>query len=525
MKKILLILCFCAPLVLGAQTIDWATDIAPILYEHCVSCHRDDGIGHFSLIGYGNAYSNRYGIRYMTEERQMPPWKADPEYRHYVGENVLTDAEILAISEWVEQGAPAGDMSQAPEDPVFLQGSEIGQADNVLLTPYYTLTSTEDEYRCFVMPSGLLEDAYLRGIEVIPGNHEAVHHVLIFEDTTGISSDLDAQTPEPGYVSFGGIGVQGARLVGAWVPGSRPQLLPESMGIKLHAGSSLVLQTHFPGEAVGLSEATTVNLFYTDGTNGIREVRMAPVLNHTPISLQDYPLYIPADSIKTYHAKFTIPIKASVLGVAPHMHLIGRSITSFAVTPAGDTVPLIRIPEWDFHWQGRYMFQYIQTLPAGTTLHAFAEYDNTSGNPNNPSFPPVDVSEGEATTDEMMLVYFTFMGYETGDENILLDSTLLSSAVLRPDNPVVEHIQLAPNPATSNTTLQFSVLETDQYQIDLVDASGSIVQTSSGSRTLPPGTQQKLLNVGHLPEGIYFVRILHRNRVVGIKRLVVQRSK
>ncbi|MBL7826891.1 MAG: hypothetical protein JNJ57_09700, partial [Saprospiraceae bacterium] len=37
--------------------INWSADIAPILYENCAKCHRDGGIGHFSLVGFGNAYT------------------------------------------------------------------------------------------------------------------------------------------------------------------------------------------------------------------------------------------------------------------------------------------------------------------------------------------------------------------------------------------------------------------------------------------------------------------------------------
>ena len=39
-----------------AQTPNWASDVAPILHENCIKCYRDGGIGHFSLIGYGNGY-------------------------------------------------------------------------------------------------------------------------------------------------------------------------------------------------------------------------------------------------------------------------------------------------------------------------------------------------------------------------------------------------------------------------------------------------------------------------------------
>ncbi len=413
----------------AAQTVDWATDVAPILYGHCVQCHRDGGLGGFSLLGYDNAMTYSASIQDATAAKRMPPWKADPSYRHYAKENILSDAEIQTIQNWVQSGMAMGDLSQAPPLPVFPAGSSVGVPDHVLLTPLYTVTATDDEYRCFVVPSGLTQDAFLRGLEAIPGNHQAVHHILIYQDVTGEAKAKDDATPEPGYVNFGGPGVQGANLVGAWVPGSTTALMPVNMGVKLKAGADLIVQMHYPKGVTGMTDQTTLNFFFTPTNQGIREISLAPILNHTPFSLENGPLNIPANTVKTYHAKFKIPGAASVLSVAPHMHLIGRSMIAFAVTPQNDTIRLVNIPAWDFHWQGAYYFQKVQKIPALSTLHAYATYDNTVNNPFQPSDPPKLVTQGEATTDEMMLVYFAYMTYQPNDEQIILDSTLLTTAL------------------------------------------------------------------------------------------------
>jgi Copper type II ascorbate-dependent monooxygenase, C-terminal domain len=490
-----------------AQTITWAKDVAPILYEHCAGCHRDDGIGHFSLIGYGNAYSKRFGIRAATEARLMPPWKPDPAYRRYAHENRLTDAEIALVGKWANNGAPAGDQAQAPSAPVFSGGSSVGTPDHLLKTPLYTIKATEDEYRCFVIPNGLNKTSFLRGLEAIPGNHEAVHHILIYEDTTGQAKALDAQTPnEAGYVNFGGPGVAGARLVGAWAPGSRTLLMPPFMGIRLKAGADLIVQMHYPKGVTGMSDQTTLNFFFTPTNTGIREVRLAPILNHTPLSLQNYPLDIPANAVKTYHARFTMPQNVSFMTVAPHMHLIGRSITSFGVTPQGDTIRFIRINDWDFHWQGGYAFQKVQKIPAGTILHAYATYDNTANNPFQPSNPPKRVTQGEATTDEMMLVYFAFTAYQNGDEHIVLDSTLLSTS-LRPDPTPVSGLRLFPNPVREGLQAEYTVLEKTDLQISLTDLYGRHIQWVADKKGLAPGVYREYVETDNLPAGVYFLQI------------------
>lgn len=510
------------PFALSAQSVTWAKDIAPILNKHCVSCHRTDGIGHFSLIGYQNAFAQRAGIAAMTASRQMPPWKADPAYRHFSGENVLSTDQISLIKQWVSAGAPAGNMNEAPGAPVFTTGSSVGIPDQVLKTPTYTMTASQDEYRCFVLPNGLNKAAYLRALEVIPSNHMAVHHVLIYEDTTGRARTLDARTPEPGYVSFGSIGVSNARLVGAWVPGQRIELMPPFMGIKLNPKADLVVQVHFPANAKGLTEQSTINLFYTPTTQNIREVFIAPLLNHLAPSLQNGPLTIPANTERTFNNQFRVPFNGSMIGVAPHMHLIGRSIEVFGIRPTGgDTIRMIRIPQWDFHWQGNYIFQKVQVVPAGTMLRSFATYDNTTNNPANPSNPPRTVSLGEATTDEMFLVYFIFMQNQPGDENIVLDSTLLRTTALEAVAHPVQRVSVSPNPASEQVQLAFYLAESTPLSVEIFDLLGQrlhIVHTTAAA-----GLHQETLSVADLTPGVYVAQVRAGTRGSAAVKFVVRR--
>jgi len=97
----------------------------------------------------------------------------------------------------------------------------------------------------------------------------------------------------------------------------------------------------------------------------------------------------------------------------------------FAITP-DDTIPLIRINDWNFDWQSWYSPEYMIHLPAETIVHATCTYDNTSDNPNNPNDPPQFISWGSSTTDEMFFVPFRYVDYQDGDELIYLgDSSSL----------------------------------------------------------------------------------------------------
>ncbi|MFN5920780.1 MAG: cytochrome c, partial [Bacteroidota bacterium] len=132
-------------------------------------------------------------------------------------------------------------------------------------------------------------------------------------------------------------------------------------------------------------------------------------------------LIVPADEVKTFRIQATIPEDISLISIVPHMHLIGKSYLAYAVKPNGDTIPLIRIPRWDFRWQYFYQFKNLLKLPRGTTIYVEGVYDNTAENPNNPFQPPREIREREGsmkTTDEMFQLIITYVPYQQGDENI-----------------------------------------------------------------------------------------------------------
>jgi len=450
MKRISLII------ITGFISVDsfsqtWADNVAPILYSKCVTCHRPNSIAPFSLLTYTDAFNYRNSISTAVAAKHMPPWPPDDSYVHFTDARVLTTAQISTIVNWVNAGAPSGNLASAPPQPPPVT-NQLGTADTVLKIPNYTSTaSTNDIYQCFVLPLRLANGKYISAAEIVPGNNSIVHHVLLYQDTTAghAAQQLDNASPGAGYVSFGGIGVSSAVLLDAWVPGSVVRKSPVQFGRKIYPNSDLVMQIHYPAGSNGQLDSTKLKLYYNSNPSP-REVRIEPILYHYSPVLTNGPLAIPPNTTRTFNEQFTIPIiyNASVLSVAPHMHLIAESVKVWANKSNGDTVRLIDIPHWDFHWQGSYYFQKPVVINGGTTLKASATYNNTSSNPHNPNNPPQTVNLGEATTDEMMLVYFAFTAYQTGDENLILDSTLLTTPTYDP-NIIVRRLKVFPNPVQS----------------------------------------------------------------------------
>jgi hypothetical protein len=339
---------------------------------------------------------------------QMPPWKPVDAHGVFKGERSLTDAEIQTLTDWVDTGSPEGDPADLPEALTFPETWSGGTPDVVTQpsSPYAIQAGSSDIYRCFPMTVNATSDSYVRGYEVIPGNRTIVHHVLLFIDKNGSSDALDRADPDPGYTCFGGPGFLDAGLggLGGWVPGSSPETFPIGTGIKIPKGARIVMQVHYSlsglpsGSPPPDSDLTKLGIYLSPVP--LQPISFLPVVN---------PFFnIPAgESHYRVPAYYFINDTVELIGITPHMHLLGREVTIDAVFPNGDRRQLIRIADWDFHWQGEYTFKQPILLPAGTRIELTAYYDNSLNNPRNPNNPPMDVGWGERTTDEMCLAFLS----------------------------------------------------------------------------------------------------------------------
>jgi hypothetical protein len=501
-----------------AQTPNWSEHIAPIVYTNCSNCHREGGIAPFALMSYEEASNASFYLANSVSERRMPPWPPSPTYSSFAHERVLTSQEIELINQWHAAGAPEGNPDLAPPPPVFNSASQLSSIDLTKKITTYTVQSPQDEYRCFTIPSGLTQKKFAEAIEVIPGNSSIVHHVLVFYDTTGQCAQNDANDPLPGYSCFGGSGCGDSRLIGLWVPGSTPQLYPQGMGIELNANGHFVLQVHYAPGSQGQTDSSKINIRFTPN-NFVRPIFISSPLDHIS-SLTNGPLYIPANTTKTFYSQYTVPINVSVLAIGPHMHLIGSSIKSYAFAPdaPSDTVRLIDIPKWNFHWQGLYFFPKVKKMSSGTVLRGEAYYDNTGNNLFNPNNPPEPVTLGEGTGDEMMLIYFAYTYYLNGDENIIQDSSAVFTTVSR--KQMIGDVQLVPNPAQHDVRLLVQCYQPGDVIITLNDVTGRIIKHVADAYTVGEMMNTFTIPTADIPNGLYIVQVRSGNEQRQMKLMI-----
>jgi hypothetical protein len=93
--------------------ITWAREISRVFNRRCISCHHNGGPV-FDLSAYEQTRPWAEAIKQEVLERRMPPWGAIKGFGDFRNEEALTEMEIAVISNWVEGGAPRGDLALLP---------------------------------------------------------------------------------------------------------------------------------------------------------------------------------------------------------------------------------------------------------------------------------------------------------------------------------------------------------------------------------------------------------------------------
>ena len=330
----------------------YAHDVAPVLRTNCFQCHRPGQVGPFPLETYEQARKRAHDIASVTLERQMPPWKpaADfgPALKH---SKALTGDEVALLGKWAEADAPVGNVADLGPAPVFSGDWALGTPDLVLQTPedFQIPAQGEDLYRCFVIPTDLPDDVYVSAIDYHPGNRKVVHHVLGYVDVTGQARRKDAAEPGAGYMCFSGPGVPTHGDLGGWAPGVEPSFLPEGVARSLPKKADVIVQVHYHPSGKPETDRTTVGLYFSK-----KPVRQTLHWNAALNIGMKLTAGQPNIEIK---ANWEVPVDVTALGVAPHMHLLGKDMTMTATLPDGRKLDLVRVPNWDFDWQNNYWFE------------------------------------------------------------------------------------------------------------------------------------------------------------------------
>ena len=425
------------------EKVNFTEHVAPLLYKQCTYCHRTGGSAHFALENYQQAKSYASAMAFVTRERMMPPWPADPHYSEFVGQRVLTEDEIAIFQKWADQGTPEGPSDKLPPLPDYPSGSMIGEPDIRLpVTPSLLPANSSDRFLLVKVPFELPPDAYANVIEFVPGRQNVVHHVngdmIIYEPgmkTNVFEGELvtDVVNDTTVKLAFEKLGLPNddgtyptlQKSVVNYLPGVTAQVYPKGIGgyILPQKGAFFLNDLHYGFTTKEVLDSSYINIFLskTPPERPLQEFQ----LGTWGVSPVEPNLVILPNTTKKVWSEYRLPIDISILTVNPHMHLLGKSFKAYAVKPDGDTIKLISIPRWDFNWQYFYTFKKMIKVPAGSLLVAEGLYDNTTKNLNNPFNPPQIVTDQNGSmraSDEMFQFIISYLPYKEGDENISLET-------------------------------------------------------------------------------------------------------
>jgi tetratricopeptide (TPR) repeat protein len=420
----ILLLLLAAP----AYAVDFAHDIAPIVYRACAPCHRLGGTGPFPLIAYGDVSKRAAQIAVVTRSRYMPPWlpEALPESAGvpFQGERRLSAAEIQTISDWVAAGAPEGPAGETPAPPNFPAGWQLGTPDMILEAPaaYDVPASGPDVYWNFVLKPNRTSPAYVRAVEIRPGGGPSVvHHANLLIDRMA-ASHLREVAPGKG---FPGMDLEIMRSpfdppghFMFWKPGSAPHEEPDGFAWRLDPTDELVLNVHLRPSGKPEQVRPVVALYFTH-----KPPTRFPLL----VQLEnDQALDIPAGARDfVVSDDFRLPLDVDALAIYPHAHYLGKLLEAYATLPDGSRRWLIQIRDWNPDWQAVYYYREPVFLPKGTLISMRYHYDNSAGNVRNPHHPPRRVLGGDQSTDEMAHLWLELLPRGPHDQRRELEEAVI----------------------------------------------------------------------------------------------------
>jgi len=401
--------------------------IAPIIHKNCVPCHNPDGAGPFSLITYQDIAKRAKMIKEVTRTKYMPLWKADINYRSFIGERFLSETEIKLIGKWADTGRKYGDTNIVVKPPETKSFSNFSRKpDKVFsLDKPFIVPDTGEYFVLYMFDTGLNEDAEISAFEFVPGNMKIVHHAWLLFDTSGYYDNLFSNQDGPGikhivehnqFTLMDEKRVQDGGLI--YTPGFQASEYPKGITKRLPAKAKLMLSIHYVSTGKPEKDSSYLNVYYAK----------QPVQRHVEFIVFDetlitnQPFEIPPNTIKTFNSRSPkMPMEISILTISPHMHYRGKNMTIFAVTPKNDTIHLLRINDWDLNLQGIYRFKNPLKLPFESEILMNATFDNTMENPSNPVVPPVKAVFGMRSKDEMCQYVIEFVRYMEGDEKMQLN--------------------------------------------------------------------------------------------------------
>jgi mono/diheme cytochrome c family protein len=379
------------------EQVTFTRDVMPILQQNCQVCHQPGSIGPMSLMTYDEVRPWAQVIKLRVVEREMPPYHYDTDVgiQALQHDKRLSEEEIATIANWVDQGAPMGDLADMPPPVTFPTAgtwqlaAEYGQPDLVVAaSPYTVEAGGQDRWWQPTVPTGLDRDRCIKAIETKPSvpGRRVTHHANSTLSVPGEDRSMGSRLSE-------------------YALGKLGEIIPADACRIMRAGSQVSWDIHyFPGWA----EEDVVNDQVEVGVWFLPEETETDKLYRQTLSLYnlqgqggDYAI-APHSTMMTqgFHS-FDHPVRIDSWQPHGHLRLTGMKLEIFHPS-TGRMEMVSQVSNWNPGWHLSHVYEQdaAPLVPKGSVLVLTGYYDNTANNPHNPD-PDQWVGSGDRTTDEM----------------------------------------------------------------------------------------------------------------------------
>ena len=386
----------------GQSTPTFAEDVAPIIYNKCVECHRPGSIAPMSLTEFPTVRAFAPIIKDRIVSRKMPPFFIDKSVgvQGFLDDRSLSDAEIATIVSWVDGGAPQGNLANLPPVPEFEEQvawtleDEMGRPPDVIIPipePFTVPAGGPNWWMTFISDTGLTEDRWIKAFETKPSadGYPVVHHA-----TTAM------RFPEGG----GG-------FLSEYALGKTADINPPGTGQLIKAGTELIWNIHYAAAADGTdhTDRTQLGLWLLPaGETPEHELIRSHMADNEDLDIAGGEANIRTDGYEYIEENIRIT------AFQPHLHNLGTR-QCIEVIYQDNRRQTLSCADWDFGWHIAYNYEEeVQPLiPKGSMIHVTSWYNNSQSNPwagDSRNW----VGFGQRSTDEMAFAWVSY--YELNDD-------------------------------------------------------------------------------------------------------------
>ena len=414
------------------DTPTFTKEVAPILFDNCVSCHRPGDIAPMSFLSYREVRPWSRAIKGKVVSREMPPWHASPGGIPMRNVRRLAQEQIDVIADWADGGAPQGDPADMPPLPSFTDNEwhhPSGRPpDHILPLPIDMHIPAEGELPYFTLYSELPfeEDVFAEAIEMLPSNRSVVHHLsanvtTLPEDTVlidGVPYDSDGLPLTADQIRAASDRdsnvLGGSTKLICFVPGRGFEQFHTGVAKRVPGKQFLQWSLHYNATGqpetdrsrIGIwlakSQVTHEMLSRTIGSPlpTMPDRTLPVVVNGEQVPRREVPVIPPFADNWAITMQTDVAEPITFYAISPHMHLRGKDMRFRLVWPDGRDEILLDVPRYDFNWQTEFELIEPLRIPAGSRLIVEGHYDNSPNNRYNPA-PHREVYWGEQSWDEM----------------------------------------------------------------------------------------------------------------------------